>query len=152
MYSSRSEFFDVLAFEEAWEKEVNREKCAEQEDAGSPDSEWKELVISNFNHFSIKSNSTRKTFLFGSKLFIVRTKLIELKFLKDTNCPPLEQDWIIIQGASTFNRSFLSAKSKPVGMPVFMITSEENRWGASFTTESPVKPPLQAKDSCCCYM
>ena len=62
MYSSRSEFFDVLAFEEAWEKEVNREKCAEQEDAGSPDSEWKELVISNFNHFSIKSNSTRKTF------------------------------------------------------------------------------------------
>ena len=57
-------------------------------------------------------------------------------------CSPFAYDYIM-RGASTFNRSFLSAKSKPVGTPVFMITSDEKRWGASFTTDRPVKPPLQ---------
>ena len=65
-----------------------------------------------------------------------------LKVLERYQLLPLEED-LIIRGASTFNKSFLSAKSKPVGMPVFMITSDEKRWGASFTTDRPVKPPLQ---------
>ena len=63
---------------------------------------------------------------FGPKIFTVGTKLREWKFLKDINCSLLEQD-LIIRGASTFNRSFLSANSKPVGMPVFMTTSDEKR-------------------------